>query len=127
MPVYEVEIIVKETYKVEAPNAGAAEFIAEDLHFGIIKSRNRISASSKLIKNDKDHSKEKRSKIEMINGAPTNGELYTMKKFKNMVESDDISDYDGSGSYSDGVYEYHDIYTVENLDESYSHVMWYNK
>ena len=127
MPVYEVEIIVKETYKVEAPNAGVAEFIAEDRHFGIIKSRSRVSASSKLIKNSKNHSKEKRSKIEMINGAPTNGELYTMKKFKEEVESDNIVDYDGSGSYSDGIYEYHDIFTVQNLDESYSHVIWYNK
>lgn len=127
MPVYEAEIIVKETYKVEAPNAGVAEFIAEDSHFGVIKSRSRVSASSKLIPNDKDHSKEKRTEITMINGQPDIGDLFTMKEFKKMVESAGINDYDGSGAYSDGRYEYHDIYTVQNLDESYSHVVWYNK
>jgi hypothetical protein len=127
MPIYEVEIIIKEIYKVEAPNAVIAEFIAEDHQFGVIKSCERIKTSSKLVENDKDHSKEKRTKIETINGQPTNGDLFTMEKFKEMVDSGIIIDYDGRGAYSDGVYEYHYIYTVKNLDKSYSHVVWYNK
>jgi hypothetical protein len=127
MPIYEVEIIVKETYKVDAPNAEVAEHIAEDRHFGIKQSRERIESSSKLIENNKDHNKEKREKIKIINGEPDCGDLYTMEEFKKMVDDGFINDNDGIGRYADGKYEYHDIYTVYNLDESYTHVMWYNK
>ena len=49
------------------------------------------------------------------------------KKFKEHVKGGFINDYDGIGNYSDGKKEFHEILTVTQLDDTYSHVMWYNK
>jgi len=128
MQYFEVKVISEETYivKVEGKDMkeglSKAEFLAGSQSFSTIIERNEVSKKGKLIKDPFDHSKEKRSPIDKHHG-----DLFTMKKFKKTVDDGCINDYDGIGYYADKDFEYHQILTVNQLDDRYSHVMWYNK
>jgi hypothetical protein len=126
MSFYRVKILIEEEYIVEtkpvADSPEVAEHLAGSPYFSTIVSRTEIKKKTNLIKNPLDHSKEKRT--------PRNkdfGDFMTMKEFKRHVDVGGITDYDGTGRYADKDYEYHDILTVDQLDERYTHVMWYNR
>ena len=129
MPYYKVKVLVEEEYIVEVKEytdieeqIGVAKFLAGSPRFSTIVNKREISKKPKLIKNPHDHSSEKRTSIDS-----KYGDHYSMKKFKKMVDGGSINDYDGIGYYADKEFEYHHIYSVEQLDQRYTHVMWYNK
>lgn len=119
---YIVKLVVEETYKVKAINKGHAEFLAGGSLNSVIISRDITSKKAEVVEDPFNHDSEKGENI-----PTTYGELFTMKKFKDYVNGGLINDYDGIGKFSDGKKEFHEISTVTQLDETYSHVMWYNK
>lgn len=59
---------------------------------------------------------------------PDYGDLMTMKEFVNMVDCGMFTDDDGSGEYSDGEFLLGDKdINLYDIDETKSHVVWYNK
>jgi hypothetical protein len=131
MPYYKVKMLIEEEYivKTESVETGpeVAKFLAGSKGFSKVISRSIKKKKVLLIENPLDHSDEKRERIVFKSGEPDYGDLFTMDAFKKEVSRGYIMDYDGTGSYSDGEYIYHDILTVCELDERYTHVMWYNK
>lgn len=55
------------------------------------------------------------------------GDVFTIQEFFDMVNNGCINNYDGYGSYSDGIYELESIKDIYLLNPSFSHVVWYNK
>lgn len=54
------------------------------------------------------------------------GDLMTIKEFEEAVEGGAFTNDDGSARYSDGVHVFGGAY-IYDLDQSHSHIVWYNK
>jgi hypothetical protein len=117
-----VKVTVEEIYKVKAKDSSIAEALAGSLINSSIISREELSKLSVLVKDPFNHENEKGEEI-----SKSHGSLFTMKKFKESVKAGGFTDYDGIGNYSDGKKTFHQILTVTQLDDTYSHVMWYNR